>query len=169
MVLFEKGEGTLEVQLVTPLRVGEYLGSKVFTLSLLASVETIAIVALAFPGELSWPPLVIGTALMSIVYVLCGFALVSRYDSITDFLFPSVAYIALWQLPLLASVGLWESPVLWLHPARALLVVAEAAVRPVSTGQLVYGVGYSLLALIVAYAVAQRAFRQLAVRARWVH
>lgn len=167
-VLFEKGEGTLEVLLVSPLKVSEYLGSKIFTLSLLAGVETLAIIAFVFPGELSWLPLVLGMLAMSAAYVLCGFALVSRFNTITDFLLPSVGYAFLGLVPVLASLGLWENPLLWLHPTRALLVVAEAAVRPVSSGELVYGVAYSFATLAISYWFARRAFQQLAVRTRVV-
>ena len=38
MVMFEKDDGTLEALVVTPLRVGEYLASKVATLTLLAVI-----------------------------------------------------------------------------------------------------------------------------------
>lgn len=54
LVLFEKREGVLAALVVTPLRDGEYLASKVATLSLLAAVEGITIVLLGWGSNLSW-------------------------------------------------------------------------------------------------------------------
>ena len=56
LVLLEKGEGTLEAQVVTPLRVGEYLGSKIATLALLSLVENLIIVSLACFPIRAWAP-----------------------------------------------------------------------------------------------------------------
>ena len=44
MLLLEKGEGTLEAQIVTPLRPWEYLTSKVLTLGALSLLETFVVV-----------------------------------------------------------------------------------------------------------------------------
>ena len=46
LVMLEKGEGSLEARVVTPLRSGEYLLVKVMALSLLVLAENLIIAAL---------------------------------------------------------------------------------------------------------------------------
>jgi fluoroquinolone transport system permease protein len=48
LVLLEKGQGTLEAQVVTPLRTWEYLAAKVITLGILSLVESTVIVVLGY-------------------------------------------------------------------------------------------------------------------------
>src|SRR5687768_8695296 len=79
LVLLEKGEGTLEAQVVTRLRTTEYLLSKIATLTLLAVIENVVIVALFSGGAWRAVPLLAGSAAGSALYVLAGFAVVSRY------------------------------------------------------------------------------------------
>lgn len=169
MVLFEKGEGTLEALVTSPLREWEYLASKVVTLSILATVETLLIIALAYPGTVSWLPLIVAVSLMSATFVLLGFVLVARYDSITNFLLPSVGWLVAWLVPMLASIGLWENPIFYLFPTHAQLLLAQAAVRPVSGAELAYAVCYSLVSLAVFAHLARGAFRRFVVRGEGVH
>ncbi len=168
MVLFEKDDGTLEALVVTPLRTGEYLASKVFTLTMLALVETVLIVAIAYPGPIALLPLVTGIIASSVAYVLFGFAVVVRYDSITALLFPAVGLNVLWQIPVLASLGIVEHPILYAHPVRAMLVWIEAAIRPLSAIEWVYAVGYCGLTIAVLYRIAQRAFVRFVIRGQGV-
>ena len=168
LVLFEKGEGTLEAIVVSPLRPSEYLASKALSLSTLATVETLLIVALVYPGELRWLPLGLATFAMSVLYVLVGLLAVARHDSITEFLFPSVLYVVLIQLPMIDSVGLWQSPLFYLFPSQAFLLLARAAVEPVPTGQLVYAALYLVFCVGLCFRLAERSFLRFLVRSRGV-
>lgn len=165
MVLFEKDDGTLEALVVTPLRVGEYLASKVLTLTLLAVIETVLIVAIAYPGPIALVPLITGSIAAAAAYVLFGFAVVARYDSVTDLLFPAVLFNALWLFPIVGSLEIVDSAILYAHPVRAMLVWVEATIRPLSGTEWAYAVGYSGLTIAVLYLVAHRAFVRFVIRA----
>lgn len=168
MVLFEKDDGTLEALVVTPLRVGEYLGSKVATLTVLAVIETVLIIAILYPGPLALLPLICGSVAAAAAYVLFGFAVAARYDSITDLLFPAVLVNALWGIPVLGSLGVFDHAILYAHPARAMLVWIEASIRTLSAAEWVYAVGYTGLTIAVLYRFADRAFEHFVIRARGV-
>ncbi len=86
------------------------------------------IIALVYPGDIRWLPLTAGTFAMSLVYVLIGFLAVVRYDSITEFLFPSVLFVVVLQVPMIDSVGLWQSPLFYLFPSQGFLLLARAGV-----------------------------------------
>ncbi|MAG35252.1 MAG: ABC transporter [Dehalococcoidia bacterium] len=163
LMLLEKGEGTLEALVVTPLRIGEYLASKVLTLTLLALVENIILVALLYGLGFSVLPLVVGLTLASALYVLAGFLVVARYDSINEYLLPSILYTSVLSVPLLVYLGMWTSWAIYLHPLHAPLLVMEAAFGPVDTARLLYGVLYSALWIVLVAAWSQRVFRRFIV------
>jgi fluoroquinolone transport system permease protein len=138
LVLLEKGEGTLKAQAVTPLRNGEYLTSKIVTLTLLAIVENLLIVGAGFGLEFDPFPLIAGTVSAAAILVLIGFVAVSRYDSINEFLFPSMLYMLAFLPPFFDDLGLWNSKISYLHPLQAPLLLTRAAFQPISAGQWLY-------------------------------
>ena len=158
LVLLEKGEGTLEAQVVTPLADWEYLASKTATLTALSLVEQVVIVWSAHGGGFSVGPLVAGIVLAAILYTLAGFLLIARYRSINEFMFPSVLFTAVLSLPMLHYFGLWDTWVLYLHPLTAPLVLLAGAFRPIPSWQWAYGLLYSAAWAGVLLLAARRAF-----------
>ncbi|MBN1886975.1 MAG: hypothetical protein JW850_03260 [Thermoflexales bacterium] len=163
LMLLEKGEGTLEAQVVTPLRPWEYLASKIATLALLAMVENLVIVSLLYGLRFAALPLVLGIVLAAAMYCLAGFIVVARYDSINEYLFPSMAYTFVLSLPLLPYFGLGQSEWFYLHPLQAPLVLVRAAFQPADAWQLVYGLGYSAVWIGLLYHLSRRIFLRFIV------
>jgi fluoroquinolone transport system permease protein len=164
LVLLEKGEGTLEAQIVTPLRKWEYLLSKVITLGILAIVETWVMVVLVSGFRFNWFLLVLGILYLMAMYTLYGFFVVARYDSINEFLLPSALWTMGYSLPLLYYFGIWKSWFMLLHPMLAPLMLMQAAFEPVQTWQLVYGVLYASLWTTIAFYISLRAFDRFVIR-----
>jgi fluoroquinolone transport system permease protein len=160
MVLFEKGEGTLQALSVTPLSILEYLGSKAATLTLLTLVENFAIILLAYGPGFNVLPVLAGTIFMSVMYVLTGFIVVARYDSISEYIMPSVVYTTALQLPLLDYLGIFRSPIFYIFPAQAPLMLMESAFAHVEIWQMAYGIAYSLACICAAYVLAHRSFKK---------
>jgi len=158
LVLLEKGEGTLSALVVTPLRIGEYLTAKIGTLTLLATLENVLIVGLLYGFGFRAVPLVLGIVLVSAFYVLTGFVAVARYDSINQYLFPSVIYSSLVSLPLLPYLAQWDHWLLYVHPLQGLLVLLQAAFEPVAAWKLVFGVLYAAFWIGIVYRWSRRAF-----------
>lgn len=160
LVLLEKGEGTLEAQVVTPLRTGEYLASKVVTLTLLSLVENLLIVVCAVGFGFHALSLTLGLVLASLLYALVGFIAVSRYRSINEYIMPSVVYVLLLSVPYLHYFGLWRSPLLYLHPLQGPLVLLQAAFGTISVGELIYGVLAPALWIVAAFLWSVRVFER---------
>lgn len=163
LVLLEKGEGTLEAQIVTPLRSGEYLASKVLSLGLLSVLESCAIVVFVSGVAFNWPLLVLAVLLLIAIFALYGFFVVARYDSITEFILPSAVWTMALSVPLLYYFNIWRSWVIFLHPLQAPLVLMQGAFEPVPAWQILYGVVYSLLWIGIAYHFTQRAFYRFVI------
>lgn len=162
LVLLEKGEGTLEGLVVTPLRDAEYLLAKVITLVILSILETAVVVVAVYGLGLNWLWLLAGILLLGALYALSGFIFVARYDSINEFLFPSVIATAVLSIPVFSYLGL-DSWLFYLHPMQAPLLLLRAAFTPVAPWQLVYGVVYALLWCSIAFYLARRAFYRFVV------
>ena len=155
VVLFEKGEGVLHALTVTPLRSGEYLLSKTFSLSLLAAAETLLVAALLFRGQIRWFEIFVASLVLGIFYACCGFLLVVRFDSISRFLLPSALAVCLLLLPLLTHFDLLPAGAMLLHPV-------DPAMR-MMRGDLLAGSG-ALLWAAAAFGAAKLTFDRFVVR-----
>lgn len=168
LVLLEKGEGTLEALLVTPLLDWEYLASKVLSLTLVASVETLAVVLIisGVPANPFW--LLLGLLFQIGIFSLYGFIVVARYDSISEFLLPSILWTMAYSLPLLTYFDLVQTRLMLLHPIQAPLALIEAAFGPVPGWQIGYGLLYGTLWLALAFSYSRRAFYRFVIREQGV-
>lgn len=169
LVLLEKGEGTLEAQVVTPLRSREYLVSKILTLAGLALVENLIIVGAGAGLRFAVVPFVLGVGLITALFGLYGFLVVARYDSINEYLFPSVWYTVILLLPLLDYYGVWRSWLFYLHPVQAPLLILRSAFQPIEPWQWVYGLLYGGAWLAVMAVLSERAFRRFVIAKAGAH
>jgi fluoroquinolone transport system permease protein len=163
LVLLEKSEGTLEAQVVTPLHSWEYIASKVVTLAVLSLVENVIIAVVIAGWRFNLVALAAGIALAAALFSLAGLVVIVRYDSVNEYLMPSVFYVVVLMLPLLDYFHVWPSNLFYLHPMQAPLVIMQAAFQPVVGWQLFYGGLYSLLWMGLGWAVGQRAFARFIV------
>jgi fluoroquinolone transport system permease protein len=169
LVLFEKREGVLEALVVTPLREDEYLAAKVTTLTLLATMEGVAIVLLGWGTDLHLAPILLGSLIVGVLYTLFGFLVVFRYDSINEFLLPGSLFMGVVQLPVVSSFGVWDAPYFWLWPTKGALLLFQAGFAPLGFGEWVYALLYSGLWIAVLVGLVRRAFRRFIVHAEGVH
>lgn len=164
LVLLEKGEGTLEAQIVTPLSDREYLLSKVATLTLLAVLEHLALVAVVVGADFRAGVLVLGVVSGAAVYCLAGFLAVVRYDSVDAFLLPSVVWLCALSLPLLHFAGVWSPWLMALHPLQPSMILLKGAFGPLTSAEWGWGVGGSVLWAAALLELDRRAFLRFVVR-----
>lgn len=159
LLLLERGEGTLAAQSVTPLRGDEYLASKVMTLTALSLVESllIAIAVVGLNGRLL--TMSIGIALAAILFCLSGVALIVHYESINEFIMPSVLFTAVLSLPILGYFGVGARAWYLLHPIQGSLELMQMQ-TPYTLARLAYSVGYPLLWLVPISLWSRRALRR---------
>jgi fluoroquinolone transport system permease protein len=169
LVLLEKGQGTLEAQVVTPLRTWEYLAAKVVTLGVLSLVESTVIVVLAYGPGFGFFSMTAGILLMAAFLTLFGFIVVARYDSINEYLLPSVLYLFAFSIPILDYFEIVQSWLFYLHPMQAPLLLIKAAFLPVAPWQILYGVLYAGVWVGLIYIWSKRSFHRFIVRKEGVH
>jgi len=167
MIIFEKDEGTLNAQVVSPLRTNEYLVSKTASLTFLATLEGSIMIAipvfwLSRTQEVAaFNPLIllVGILAIGVIYTLLGLILIVRYDSITDFLVPVLVIAIVLQLPFLHFMGLINAPAMLVIPTSAPTMLMIGAWGGLETWEWVYAIVYTS-ALIIGLAIwSYRAFQ----------
>jgi fluoroquinolone transport system permease protein len=164
LVLLEKADGALVGMVVSPLRDYEYLAAKTGSLTLLGLAESLLIVVAVARSPLNWGFLVGGATLLGCFYTLIGFVAIVGYDSINEYLMPSVPFVILLILPVIDHLGLWQSPLFYLHPVQPMLVLMRGAFAALEPWEVVYGSVGSLAWLGIALYSAQRRFDHFVVR-----
>jgi len=167
LLLLERGEGTLDVVLVSPLRPGEYLASKLMTLTAVAVVESALIVGVAYGLDFSFPWLALAVILRAGFVAAVGVAVAVRTHSITQFLLPASLLSLALDLPVLWYLELLPAPLFQLFyawPTLPSLLVAKAAFLPVDARELIYAFAYGILAVGGAAVWASRALDRFVVR-----
>ena len=168
LLQLERGEGMLDVALVSPLRPGEYFASKMLTLSTLALAESSILAGIAYGGGGLWIPwLVLAVLLRASLGVAVGVAVGVRYGSLLRWLPPVILVSIAFDLPNIWYLGLWPSPLFYLLPTMPSLLLAKAAFVPVDSGSLIYAALYGALATGAAVFWALRALDKFVVRGEY--
>ncbi|HLV10262.1 MAG TPA: hypothetical protein VKY40_08640 [Halanaerobiales bacterium] len=160
IVLLEKNEGTIRVQLITPLESGSYLLAKFISLSLLILIESIILAVVLYGFQFRFIYFITGTLLAAFLFILSGFMVITQYDSISDYMLPSVAYAALVSLPLITGFASWDNPLIYLHPLQTALIFLNQAFIPVGVGNMVYAFIYSCIWVLVLYRLCKGVFEK---------
>lgn len=150
IVLLERGQGLLEPLFVTPLKLTDYILSKVISLTLLANLSSVFIVLATFGVKINYFWLILGVSLTSIFFTLLGLAISVRVKSLNGYLFSSPLYITAFFLPLLDYFGLWSTPLFYLLPGQGTLLLILAAFRQTSIYSLIYSISILLLWIVIA-------------------
>ncbi len=164
LLLLERGEGTLNVVMVSPLRPTEYLASKLITLTLLALVESAIFAGIAYGLGFSFGWLVLSVVMRASMGVGVGVAIGVRYGSITRFLLPGALASLAFDLPNIWYLGFWPNKLFFLWPTMPPLLFAKAAFYPVEPLQLVYALAYGSLVVAATLLWASRAINRFVVR-----
>lgn len=179
LVLFEKGEGVLQGLITTPLRINEYLISKLVTLTVLAAAEQVLIVSLTYGitfgiFSLNIPAFIISIVLWCVLGVLVGFAFVARFDSITEFLLPSSLIGIIAVAPWFDIAGVIDFPPLVVIPTYGAMLLFGAAFDPLSgvegltQAEIVISITITVLAIVAGFIYARQTFRKFIIRSEGV-
>jgi len=158
IVLLEKGQKTLEGLFITPIRMGEYLWSKVISLTVLALLSSLIVVigSIGFTFNLLW--LLLGIGLTSILFIFLGFTLVSITKTVNGYILSSPLYVIITVVPFLNYFNVVKSPLFYLIPTQASLTLIDGAFNPRPIGAMLLSVALLLVFIFLAYLWASRWF-----------
>ncbi len=164
LVLFEKSENVLKALVITPMKTDDYLLSKIISLTILSLISASAFMILMRifnETVFNLGYLLIGITLTSVMLILIGFILVSRVQSVNGYMLGMIiGFLGLSFPPLLDMFGLFENPLFYLWPTQASFILFDGVFQTVSLElwEILYGIFYQLLWIIVLYILAKKAF-----------
>jgi fluoroquinolone transport system permease protein len=151
LMLLERDEGTLTALAVSPFTPGRYLAVHIITLSTLATIESAALVWIAFDPAASWLLILFGAAALGAIYTAFGAAVATRYATVNALLLPASAIVTLLLLPLLPHFGLAPRALFLLHPIEPPLTLIRAAYGAGGPAALAFGAAGSAFWTAVAF------------------
>ena len=166
LVLFEKSENILQALVVTPMKVDDYLLTKILTLTILSTISAaIFITLLSIFGDVEFNILylALGVIFASIMLILLGFILVSRVNSINEYLlWMAVSFLGLAFPPMLHISGLYENVIFYLWPTHASLTLFKGVFfsSGLELWEIAYGIGYQMFWIGLLYFLAKKAFHK---------
>jgi hypothetical protein len=105
----------------------------------------------------------LGIAPAAMLFCLSGVALIVHYESINEFIMPSVVYTAVLSLPVLGYFSIGAREWYLLHPIQGSLELMQMQ-TPYMPARLAYAIGYPLLWLVPISLWSRRALRRLRSR-----
>lgn len=160
LILLEKGENTLEFLVVTPLRIKEYLLSKMISLTLLAALTSYVISIFSYGLNFNKLLFTTGIILTSFFFILIGFIAVARFQTVNGYLLTAIGYITVMSIPLLGYFGLYKNWLFYLLPTQASLILIDGAFAPKKLWEVLYAYSYLGICIILAYRLAYRLFNK---------
>jgi fluoroquinolone transport system permease protein len=164
LVLFEKSENVLQALVITPMKTDEYILSKIISLTILSMISAaIFVILLNIFGDINFDVtyLTIGMILTSVMLILLGFILVSRVNSINEYLLAMlVAFLGLLFPPMLHLSGLYENVIFYVWPTQASFTLFTGVFNAPSLElwEIAYGIGYQVIWIGLLYFLARKAF-----------
>lgn len=160
ILLFEKSSHTNQVLSVLPLKLSHYIFSKALVLTLIALGGGLIMVVAGTGFDFNLPIMLTGFTLTSMVFVFLGIAGGSKVRTLNQYILILPLFFIPTALPFLDFFGLWESPLLYIIPTQASLILFEGIHSEISTGNLLYSISYLLLWVAISYYYAYRSLKK---------
>ena len=166
LVLFEKSENVLQALVITPMIVDDYILTKISSLTILSIISaSIFIILLNLFSNIEFDILFLasGIILTSVMLILLGFILVSRVNSINEYLLAMiVAFLGLLFPPMLHLSGIYENILFYLWPTHAsfILFMGVFNSNSLELWEIIYGAVYQIFWIVLLYFIAKKAFHK---------
>jgi fluoroquinolone transport system permease protein len=160
MVLYEKGQHTLQALSVCPVKFENYIWSKAISLTILALPVCFGIVFSAHGFYFNYFAFILAVLFSSLLFSLLGFIGVARVQTFNQYIIIIPLFFAPAIIPLLDLFDLWFHPFFYLIPTQASLLLFKASFEPISFFEWIYSIGYLAIWLIAARYLSIRAYRK---------
>lgn len=159
MVLFEKTENTLQALTITPMQTYNYFLSKIISLTTLSLVAGLMFIIPLNGIDFNWFYLFSGLILSSVFLILVGFLMVSRCNSINEYLLMMMfIFLLLFLPPLFDLFGFYENVIFYIWPSQASFILFGGVFGEVSTNDAIYAISYLIFLITICLYLSKRAF-----------
>ena len=154
---FEKREGSLQAQVVTPLETWQWLASKVVALTVMGTVMCVVLVVIKLGIPARWGYVLIATVCINVLFILIGFILAAPNERFTDFFLYFALAFGVLEIPCLAFFDI-SHPLFWILPSQPALVLLRGAFGDMPPARFTGVLGLQLAWLVVAFHFCLRSF-----------
>lgn len=163
IVMLEKQQGVLSLLYITPLRIKEYIISKLSTLTLIALLVSLSLSLLSYGGHAGYGFLIVGVILTSLFYTIIGLMVATQTLTVNEFFIEIIPWmlgliIPCFALAFRSSLPNWLNILLNIIPSIAGLQWVMAAYHPVPWYELMIGAISLMITIIVLYRKSLRMF-----------
>ena len=159
MVLFEKTENTLQALTITPMQTYNYFLSKIIALTTLSLAAGLLFIVPLNGIDFNWFYFFSGLILSSVFLILLGFLMVSRCNSINEYLLMMMfIFLLLFLPPLFDLFGFYENIIFYLWPSHASFILFGGVFGEVATNDTIYAILYLVFLIGVCLYLSKRAF-----------
>ncbi|WP_105615754.1 fluoroquinolone export ABC transporter permease subunit [Vallitalea okinawensis] len=160
VIMLEKAQGVLTYLTITPLRLSEYILSKIIAYTLLAEVAGFAITLLTYDGPVNWFLLFIGIFLTSIFFTLLGLLAASNCKTMNQYFLRMVPYMLFGIIPCFGMIPSSYTFLLHFFPGLTALELVYGAFHSLAIGKVIaYGI-YTLLMDLLLYLITYKVFQR---------
>jgi fluoroquinolone transport system permease protein len=159
IVLYEKSSNTIQALSITPARLGNYMISKSMVLTFIAIFAAMFMAVSSKGFQFNSGYLLLAVILSSVLFILLGFVGISKVKTFNQYILVIPMFFVPAVLPLLEMFGFISSPVFYIIPTKASLLLFEAAFGRISFSEFVYCIVYLSAWIVFSYKWAYKAMR----------
>lgn len=160
IILMEKGQGILNVLVVSPLRSWEYVLSKVVSLALVSVLVALAITFFSGFPSVNWLILIVSTILTSGIFTLLGIMINAGCNNVNQYLLKTIPYMLLFTLPCFALLGFPYSEIFTIFPSVAALKLMLGAYHGISWMEAMMLTAYLLIVNVLFLKITVSVFEK---------
>ncbi|KAA3618724.1 MAG: hypothetical protein DWQ05_07110 [Calditrichaeota bacterium] len=125
IILLEKDQNILESLFVTPLKIYEYFLAKVISLAIISMISAVAILIFTHGLSANWHVFIPGFLLSSGFFTIFGaiFGIIAK--SVNDYFAKILGIGLVMATPILSYFSIFETPVFYLLPTHATLILID--------------------------------------------
>lgn len=171
IVLLEKEQGILSLLYITPLKVIEYIISKLLTLSIISLLAGLIITFVTYSGKVLFFQLIIGILLSSILFTLIGFIIATHSKTVNDYFVKVIPWMIIFIIPCLSLIPNTFIPkyiyyILNLIPSVATLKIVLGSFITAPPLEIVFCIVYTLITNIILLNYTQKLFTRKTILER---
>lgn len=163
IVLLEKEQGLLTLLYVTPLRVVEYMISKLITLAIISILAGLIIPIATYSVSINYLLLAFAILLASVLFTLIGFIVSTKVKSVNEYIVKTIPWMIAFCLPCMLIIPNEFLPksvyyLLNLVPSVAALKIVLSVFVDFAVGEVIFCIIYLVAIIILLLYRTQRLF-----------
>ncbi|MBH1942330.1 ABC transporter permease [Mobilitalea sibirica] len=159
IVLFEKSQRVLNSIAVSPVKVSEYILSKVVSLGLIGTVVGVLIAFAA--GNRNIILVIIATFMGSVIFSLFGLMIASKIQTLNQFMVATIPFEILCLVPSIFYLFGYQKPFMLLHPGIIVIRMMEGKnIENIAFELLMLGI-WILMIYMVTYRIVKKMFQSV--------